>query len=192
MGLLDRAINFAKDAYNYVENVVTGGDNTKSDAAKQASKTNNNTQKGTQNTPAKPTHPNSTFEKKDSVPTQNVDTVQITKSQKYSKTKKQIEIKTKVSKKVINTQDDVAKKMQEINNLKKKYNVSDKEFNDVILSKLGYSEEEFKKLTPTKKMTVLNTISGTTGLYILDKNKNNPNIDKAEIWQIHLLIYKKL
>ena len=76
MSLLDRAINFAKDTYNYVANVVTGGDNTKTDATKQSSKTNNNAQKRTQNTPTKPTHPNSTFEKKDPVTAQNFDAVE--------------------------------------------------------------------------------------------------------------------
>ena len=175
-GLVERAKNLAKQALNYVSSVV-GSDDQARPANNSDKKKNINVMNPAGKTVAKP---EDEFVKQDN---KNVNKTTKNEANKPSGTKNKKTDKPTVNqpqtKKI--TGEDVFKKMVEIDSLIKKYDISEDEFNTVILPELGYSKKEFDKLSSAKKMTVLNTISGATKLYIVDKNKNNTKLDKAEL-----------
>lgn len=172
-GILERAKKFAKEATNYISSIVSS-DNESKPVQKKKDKSVNSVTNPENKTVAKPVD---TFEKETPATKAAPKTPKTneTKSSKLNETNN-----TDFNNKTV-TKKDVLQKHNEIEKLKEKYNITDEEFYEVILPKIGYSREQFLKLSPEKQMKELHYISGGTNLYIYEKYKDDPNFDKAEI-----------
>lgn len=172
-GILERAKKFAKEATNYISSIVSS-DNESKPVQKKKDKPVNSVTNPENKTVAKPVD---TFEKETPATKAAPKTPKTneTKSSKLNETNN-----TDFNNKTV-TKKDVLQKHNEIEKLKEKYNITDEEFYEIILPKIGYSREQFLKLSPEKQMKELHYISGGTNLYIYEKYKDNPNFDKAEI-----------
>ena len=193
MSLLDRAINFATKAYNYVvgndDEPKTAQKNGKTHSVSNAQQTGNTT-----NPQAK--RINSTMnEKGDTVGTVG-DTLERTttsqnKSKSVQKTKNipmQEKIKFSKNKSDKNNNTPVVngtidKVLTNINNKCKKFGISYQEAKKTILSQMQFSLDEFKQLSPDEQLAVLYSIDGALGLYIIDKGKRevHPKVDRAAL-----------
>lgn len=161
-GILDRAKQFAKEASNYISSIV-GSDNENKSVKKKGKKQLNSVIADNNANVVKPID---TFEKQPSKKQNNIDLHKISKN-------------------------DVVNVGKEIDALKKQYGISDKEFYEIILPKIGYTKENFLKLSPKQQLEELYTIKGGTNLYIFDKYKDDPNFNKAEIMGNAVADFKK-
>ena len=169
-GILERAKQFAKDAKNYISSIVGSDNETKPAQPTNVNKTNCvlNTENKTVDTPT------DKFEK------QTVNNKTNTKVKKNTpKPSKQNKTEQKFTK--IVTDKDIINKGKEIDKLKEEYKISDEEYYEIILPRVGYSKNEFKRLNNNDKMQVLDAISGAMKVFALDKYKDNPDINMTEI-----------
>ncbi len=169
--ILERAKQFARDAKEYISSIV-GSDNETKPA--QSSK------KGAPNCVHNPE--NKTVDK----PIDKFVKQPVNDSKKNTKTDKNITIPAKHNKSErrytnVVTDEDIVKKGKEIDKFKKEYEISDEEYYEIILPRVGYTRNEFRRLNNNDKMRVLDIISGAMKLFALDKYKDNPDINMTDI-----------
>ena len=200
MGLLDRALNFAQRAYNY----VVGNDNESEAAKKKAQKTTKTSQtKASQNVtkPIKPANPNSVLNPEEKTVGTVVDTLEKTQtsktneaklktSEKVNKSKTAVPMQSKVKlsgKKLTDTKLSVDKRVEQlksdIQNKCKKFGISYQEVESEILSQMQFSFEEFKNMSADEQLAVLLSIDGALGLYIVKTSKKqiHKSVDTAAV-----------
>ena len=175
-GILDKARQFAREAKEYIGSIV-GGDNEKKPAPKSEKNDSLNSVYNPQNKAVD--EPTDKFEKQ---PAKSENNKKSEKAEKTEKAKNQVktpDIKNKQIQKY--TDKDVAKLGKEIDTLKAQYSISDDEFYNIILKRMGYSKKQFMQLNNSQKMEVLFTIRGTMKLFSRDKYINNPDVNSAEL-----------
>lgn len=203
MGLLDRALNFAQKAYDY----VVGNDNESKSAADNTSKTkkttgsksvksgtvsqSNNAVNSVHNPSGKKTvgivgdvlekHNDKSVKdsNKTNSKTSKSKTLQMQSRVNFSASKKQC--KDMVNQNLV--QKKIAQLKIKIQDKCEKFGISYKEANDTILSQMQFSIDEFESLTPEEQLSVLYSIDGALGLYIINqgKRKIDSTVDKASV-----------
>lgn len=170
-GILERAKQFAKEATNYISSII-GSDN----ETKPAQTSKNNSPNSIQNVDNKTVDtPEDKFVKQpaksDNKPLDKTDKTlqQALKQQKNGKSFKNY------------TEEDVLNINVEIEELKKQYIISDEEYYNIILPRVGYSKKEFLQLNNNQKMFELEIIRGAMKLFASDKYIKNPNLNKVEL-----------
>ena len=156
MSLLDRALNIAQKAYNY----VVGNHNSSSNEIKGKSN----------NKPNSAVRPNEEF----------VGTVGDTLVKETDTDEKAIDF-AKNEKKAIVSQQDIEDKIKEIDKKCKKFNIKYEECIENILSNMDFSIEEFNKLSNSQKLKTLNLIDSALSAYIADKYMYDPNVDVSSL-----------
>ena len=196
MGLLDRAINFVQDAYNYVV-----GNDSDSKSASKSGKTGSVknskslTKSKTSQSPNSAVNPEGktvgtigdTLEKQ-TTPSKSVKTNDTKKSNqsvsmqdkvKFSKRKNCAA--TSNSQKIL--QNKIEQTIVTIQKKCEKFGISYKEAETMILSQMQFSDDEFKNLSLEEQLAVLLSIDSALGLYIVNKGKRSvhSSADKAAV-----------
>lgn len=187
MGLLDRALNFAQRAYNY----VVGTD----DSTKRAQSVSNHADSNSSKSAKKSSNPNSVQNPEGKTVGTVGDTLEV--KGKASKAPNKIyKTANKVSKpgneEVKNSQQSSSDALKEaaIKKVKDKiknkcilFGISYEEAESKILSQMEFSFEEFKSLSKDEQLAVLLSIDSALGLYIVNNNKKkvHSTADKAAV-----------
>ena len=178
MSLLDRALNFAQKAYNYVVNKDDGDKSVSKNSKKETGMVSKKTQKPISvmneegKTVGKVGDALELKAKKSAENKKNVSAPNVSSNRKNSAT----------TKKGGNIQKAIEAVKLKIQQKCQKFGISYSEAEDKILSQMEFSYEEFRTKSPEEQLTILCCIDFALGLYIRDtKRPIHRSVDKISV-----------